>query len=265
MSDTSAALLPKARKSVKSDIVAPSNRNSDIDWNEFDPDAYEAHNYRTLRDDDRQIIGKIRDYFASAGVSEAHGIDVGTGPNLYPALALLPFCDSLELRELSTPNVAWLGRQIKDYDDNWDQFWEVYRHDPRYAQVVDPRARLADVASVRQASVFDLPARAFDVGTMFFLACSLSADIAEFRTAVHCFVRSLRPNAPFAAAFMEESEGYPAGDAWFPAVGIHSEEVSESLASVAYDIRIDRITAGGTPLRDGYSGAMLIAVGRTAG
>ena len=159
-----------------------------------------------------------------------------------------------------------LAQQIQRFDENWDVFWDVYRENPAYASVTDPRVRLAQIAKVRQFDLFKLPERRWDLGTMFFVACSLSSDIQEFRRATHRFVRSLKPGSPFAAAFMEGSAGYPVGDAHFPAVGIRADDVAESLAFVAYDdVVITRITSGDDPLRDGYSGGMILAVGRAAG
>src|SRR5215813_2214758 len=90
--------------------------NGEVDWSAFDSEAYFAHNYRTLRDDDREIMKIVRDWFVTAAIGpEAVGVDVGTGTNLYPALAMLPFCSRLELRELSPPNVAWLKKQIASF------------------------------------------------------------------------------------------------------------------------------------------------------
>jgi hypothetical protein len=266
MSDTSTTLLLKARETVKSDTVSPSRLNSDVDWNDFDPEAYRDHNYLTLRDDDHQIMVKIREFFADAGLANARGVDVGAGANLYPSLAMLPFCRQLDLREFSTPNVVWLSKQVKGFDDTWDAFWSVYQKNPAYAAVENPRATLAAIASVKRSNIFELPKRTWDLGTMFFVACSLSTDMQEFHLATRRFVRSLKRGAPFAAAFMEGSIGYPVADARFPAVGISTKEVAESLAPVAYDdVFIERITSGDNPLRDGYSGGMILAVGRAAG
>jgi NNMT/PNMT/TEMT family len=266
MVDTLMASLPNAPETVKLDTVPPDPLNSDVDWDTFDPEAYRNHNYLTLRDDDHQIMVKIRDFFAAAEVTNARGVDVGAGANLYPSLAMLPFCRTLDLREFSAPNVAWLARQIERFDDKWDAFWSVYQENPAYALMGDPRGRLAQIASVRQFDLFKLPERRWELGTMFFVACSLSSDIQEFHRATHRFVRSLKPGSPFAAAFMEGSDGYPVGDARFPAVGIRAQDVAESLASVAYDdVVITRITSGDDPLRDGYSGGMILAMGRAAG
>jgi hypothetical protein len=265
MIDTSTALLPKAINSVISDTVSPSHLNSDVDWDTFDPEAYRNHNYLTLRDDDRQIMERIREFFAGANVTNARGVDVGAGANLYPSLAMLPFCRRLDLREFAAPNVAWLNGQVKHFDDKWDDFWAVFAKIPAYAEISDPRATLAAVASVRKANLFRLPRATWDLGTMFFVACSMSTEIQEFHLATRRFVRSLKGGAPFAAAFMEGSNGYPVGDALFPAVGIRKQEVEESLAPVAYDVDITRITSGDDPLRDGYSGGMILAMGRSTG
>jgi NNMT/PNMT/TEMT family protein len=237
--------------------------NGDFDWDSFDSNWYRDHNYRSLRDDDQQIIEIVRDYFSAAGVTHARGVDVGSGANLYPALAMLPFCRRLDLREVSASNVAWLKGQLDAFDGCWDAFWSIFQEEPEYAALSDPRATLAAITVVEQASVFDLPIAEWDLGTMFFVACSISTDLREFHRAVHCFTRSLKPDSPFATAFMEKSEGYFVGDIWFPAVAIEAQDVVDALAPVAYDVRVDRIHTG-TPLRDGYGG-MLLATGRVAG
>lgn len=274
MGDTPAAALLTAGSmdlSQSGDTSSPSPRsannhadvnNSDVDWDAFDPEWYLDHNYRSLRDDDQQIIELVRDFFGAANAG-GRGLDVGSGSNLYPAFAMLPFCDQIDLREYSAANVKWLDRQIASFGENWDDFWALFQKHPAYGTVPDPRAALRRVAAAQQASVFDLPRAQWNIGTMFFVACSLSTDLGEFEQAVHCFVRALVPDAPFAAAFMVKSEGYPVGDTWFPAVAIGSEEVKRCLAPVAYDVRVEPIDTG-SPLRDGYGG-MILALGRATG
>ncbi|CAM5649016.1 hypothetical protein SANTM175S_10556 [Streptomyces antimycoticus] len=54
-------------------------------------------------------------------------------------------------------------------------------------------------------SLFDLcsGAERWDLGTMFFVAESITTSLDEFRRGVGCFMSALNPGAPFAAAFME--------------------------------------------------------------
>lgn len=242
------------------DASSPAS-NDQFDWDHFDSEAYSDHNYREVRDDDREIMKIVRDFFADAGVADgARGLDVGAGANLYPSLAMLPFCSRIDLWEFGASNVAWLTRQTAAFTPNWDEFWDVYRERRPYADLADPRAALADRAEVRQGSIFDLPAARWDLGTMFFVACSLSTDLAEFRRAVHAFVGALKPGAPFASAFMAKSQGYFVGDDWFPAVAIDEAEVARTLAPVATGVRLAPIDIG-EPIRDGYSG-MIVATGR---
>lgn len=260
--------LPKvARSATNESILGTVNNspslNSDYDWDAFDSGWYSDHNYATLRFDDRQIVEVIRDFFASAGVIDGRGVDVGPGANLYPSLAMLPFCRRLDLLEYSASNVVWLKGQVAGFDEGWENFWAVYRENPAYAALADPNAALAQAAEVRQASVFELPKREWDMGTMFFVACSLSTEIAEFRRAVRCFVESLKPGGPFAAAFMVKSTGYKVGETWFPAVPIDPVEAARSLESIAYNVRVHEIETD-SPLRDGYEG-MILATGWAAG
>jgi hypothetical protein len=97
---------------------------------------------------------------------------------------------------------------------------------------------------------------------MFFVACSISPDLTEFERAVHAFVSALTPDAPFAAGFMVESEGYWVGERFFPAVRVTNDHIRSALAGVAYDVHIADIDTD-APLRQGYGG-MSLATGRAS-
>jgi hypothetical protein len=86
--------------------------------------------------------------------------------------------------------------------------------------------------------------------------------MAEFEKAVHCFVGSLKRNAPFAAAFMAQSDGYTVGDTWFPAVAVGPVEVEQCLKTVAHHVHVEKIKTS-SPLRDNVG--MIVATGRAAG
>ncbi|MFE9201274.1 SCO2525 family SAM-dependent methyltransferase [Micromonospora sp. NPDC007230] len=237
--------------------------NSDVEWDNFDSHAYLRHNYSALRADDREILCRTRDFFADAGLSDVRCVDVGSGANLYPALSLLPFARAMDLCEWSASNVGWLRTQIDGYDELWDPYWQVCAEHPAYSALADPRGRLAQVGRVRQTSVFDLPRRTWDAGTMFFVACSISADRAEFQHAVGRFLSALQPGSPFAVAFMLGSRGYHVGQRWFPAVELQRVDVVASIAAGAYDLNVHEVPPT-PPLRDGYL-SMLLATGRTHG
>jgi hypothetical protein len=237
-------------------------RNAELPWDEFDPDSYFRHNYRDLRDDDRTILEGVRDFFAAmAPDGPVHGLDVGTGPNLYPVLAMLPWCDTITLMEHSAPNIAWLRDEVRSYSPSWDEFWDLLLREPRYRIVADPRAALAERVIIQQGSVFQLPAGQWDIGTMFFVACSISAHHAEFEQAVGRFLGALRPGALFAMAYMEGSLGYDVGSRRFPAVSINVADVQKCLENRTNDLVINRIDIGPNLLREGYTG-MLLALGR---
>ncbi len=263
--------LPPAPKPPKIDTVQLRTtkaviRNGDLDWDVFKPRPYHAHNYLKLRDDDQQIVETTRDFFAASGLGTgAHGVDVGTGANLYPALAMLPFCGQIDLVERSGANVRWLRRQRawwQRFDRRWTPFWRLYTRSPQYGAYDATHHYRADFSrktTVQQSSVFDLPHATWDVGTMFFVACSISTELADFNTAVARFVRSLKNGAPFAIAFMTGSTGYDVGGEWFPAVELGVDNVERALASVAGDFTIHKIDSH-DPLRPGVG--MLLATGR---
>ncbi|MGN9912495.1 SCO2525 family SAM-dependent methyltransferase [Phytohabitans sp. LJ34] len=262
--------------------------NSEAPWDEFDADAYWENNYSTLRDDDEDILKRVAAYFAAnppvgarlgpvtrlwhrlrrrpAPVT-AVGLDVGPGTNLYPALAMLPYCRRITLWEYSAANVRWLRRELRSFRSTWDVFWKHAIRTRRPSGgagpvpvVDDPRSALTRRVDVHKGSIFDLPKARFDVGTMFFVAESLTTDQREFEQATRAFLTSLKPGAPFAAAFMEGSVGYQVGACHFPAVPVTIGQVKEFLTGLAPDLELHQVLSE-KPLREGYHGTMILALG----
>lgn len=243
---------------------ASTELNRDFPWNQFASGWYHNHNYKVLRDDDREIIEAVRDFFATLDASSYRdGVDVGTGTNLYPALTMLPLCDKITLYEYSTSNVAWLEHEVQSYSSSWDAFWELLIKEPFYRSVDSPRKMLAAKAHVVPGSIFDMPESSWDIGTMFFTAESISPALSEFQAALGSFIRSLRPGAPFAAAFMENSLGYSVDSCRFPAVAIMAKDVENFLAGYTKNLKTYRVGLTSNPLRPGYGG-MILATGKVA-
>jgi hypothetical protein len=249
-------------------LEAELTSNADCPWDEFDPDWYVEKNYGTLRDDDQQILTLVRDFFSEVvtGQRRGRGIDLGAGANLYPALTMLPFCTEVTLAERGASNRQWLRDQVTrptGYGPSWDPFWVELTAARPYQAVRDPRAALRERARIQFGDVFKLGRRQWDLGTMFFVAESLSAREREFKQATHHFVNSLRIGAPFAAAFMKDSRGYTVGSHRFPAVAVNEVDVEHCLSAVAKVSKIVPIRMF-TPLREGYGG-MILALGTAAG
>lgn len=244
--------------------------NSQHPWDDFDSGFYYDHNYRDLRQDDQKILKAVRDFLSELRRDgqlgdELHGLDVGSGANLYPTFTMLPLCKTITMWEYAASNVEWLQGQITKLDQSWKIFWDLLARDPLYGTVKNPQRALAERAKVVKGSIFELPTEEWDIGTMFFVAESLTAEIREFETATRHFLQALRPGAPFAAAFMENSTGYMVGDHRFPAVAISQSDVTKCLAGHCIgEARVERIELDNKPLREGYSG-MILAMGKSSG
>jgi hypothetical protein len=253
----------QGRDAVADDTTVHTGKgNAAYPWDSFDPEVYINNNYAELRDDDRRILQVIRDYFAGAldpTRPVEKGVDVGAGANLYPMLAMLPFCRKIVLWEYGRSNVAWLQREIKGWSRRWEEFWAVLRTRRAYREV-DPNQLVRDRVTVHWGNLFHLRPRQFDLGTMFFVAESISEQEREFQAAVRRFIGSLRPGAPFATAFMQDSSGYYVGRIRFPAVPVSEADVKELLEPLADDVSIFPVRSE-KPLRDGYHG-MILALGK---
>jgi len=234
--------------------------NADCPWDEFDSNWYVKHNYHVLRQDDRAIIHDLAEYFAGkASGRKWHGIDVGSGTNLYPALAMLPLTESITLWEHSAANVRWLEHGVRPYSQSWDQYWDALCTDETvYQRVRRPRSLLPVMTKIEQASIYELPVAMWDIGTMFFVAESITGIRREFELATRKFLQSLKPGAPFAAAFMRNSAGYAVGDFRFPAVAVTESDIRRVLSRYTADLRVRPIPS--SDLRHGYDG-MILALG----
>jgi len=235
--------------------------NADIEWDRFDSEAYFDHNYGHLRNDDRTIIKIVGDFFvrATKGAMVGDAIDVGAGTNLYPALTMLPYSSHVTLLERAHTNRLWLLRELDGPRKSWLDFWYEAAHGRSpYDPISDPLDVLHQRAKAVRGNVFALEEERYDIGTMFFVAESITTRTSEFRRAVRQFVRSLRKGAPFAAAFMRNSSGYYVGGQRFPACSIEEKDLVVALAPVARNVHISVVESD--DLREGYCG-MMVATG----
>jgi NNMT/PNMT/TEMT family len=258
------------------DVDANVIRNADAPWNIFSSYDYWHRNYRQLQIEDQEIIRRVSDFLASALAGRPpvrRAIDVGTGTNLYPALLMLPWTKQILLADFSKSNVDWLHHQLADSASPWpwDCFWQEMQDAQGYSDVDRPRERLRDAcagqqgyAGIEQLSVFDLPKARWELGTMFFVAESITEDPAEYREAVASFVGALTPGAPFAAAFMAGSDGCPVDGTHFPAVPIKPEDVERHLSALGARETSVNLLETSHRVRDGYAG-MIVATGFASG
>ena len=252
--------------------VAAHVHNADVQWNRFSPEDYWQRNYLELQAEDQEIIRLVSQFFIAAFAGRPHarlGIDVGSGTNIYPALLMLPWTEQILLTDFSASNVRWLRRQLADDSAKWtwQPFWDELQEREGYAKIEEPRQQLREAcrgqaghAGIEPGSVFSLPTARWDLGTMFFVAESITEDPAEFRAALARFAGALKPGAPFATAFMAGSHGYPVADRHFPALPITTDDVRRHFNELgASDLSVELLETKHR-VRDGYEG-MIVATG----
>ena len=215
----------------------PSIRNDAAAWSDFDADEYWKINYASVLPEDAEIIqcaSKFLIEACGAGSGFKRAVDVGAGANLYPALLMLPWAEHIVFTEYASPNIRWLRENLADVPGEWrwQPFWNLLASLPCYRTVEQPRRRLAAVHEIRTISIFDLPPRTWDLGSMFFVADGMTTDEAEFESAVRSFLNALLPGAPFIMAFMEGSDGYDVRGVSFPAVRVTPTSLDALLASL---------------------------------
>ena len=247
----------------------PTIRNGAVRWSDFDADEYYKINYVKVLPEDAEIIE-----WASKFLIEACGppsqlkraVDVGAGTNLYPSLLMIPWAKHIVLTEYAPDNIDWLRRNLADAPGGWpwQPFWNLLADLPGYRSVEDPRRRLATAHEIRLESIFNLPERTWDLGSMFFVADGMTTDQAEFEAAVRTFLAALLPGSPFLMAFMEGSRGYDVHGTRFPSVRVTPRSLDALLADLPVTgTSVLRTDNSAQPLRPGYD-AMLLVTGFVA-
>lgn len=155
--------------------------NADL-WNKFDPYAYIRDNYATIHDEDREIIHRLVQFYASVGKLEL-ALDVGTGSNLYPIMLLLPYVQKVYCVEYSQKNVHYLKDQLHSLDKNWYAFWELIKNDSPEHQI-DLLKNLKKKLLIRQGDMYDLSNNTYDIASMFFCAESITVGMNNFKRRV---------------------------------------------------------------------------------
>ena len=244
----------------------PSIRNEAVAWSDFDADEYWKINYASVLPEDAEIMQCASKFLIEACGPSARTkrvVDVGAGTNLYPALLMLPWVVRIVITEYASSNIGWLSEHLADVPGewHWQPFWDLVAELPCYRAVDDPRRRLAAACEVRTLSIFDLPARAWDLGSMFFVADGMSTVEAEFEGAVRAFLNALVPGSPFLMAFMEGSTGYDVHDVRYPAVRVTPRSLDGLLAELPVTgTSVLRTDNSVKRLRPGYD-AMLLVTG----
>lgn len=257
-------------------MVNAALRNAEAPWDDFSPQAYWRHNYLEPQPEDLEIIERVSDFFARAFADRGRArraIDVGSGANLYPALLMLPWTDQILLSDLSASNVSWLRDSVFGDDSAWDwqPFWGELGGREGYNQIGDPRKKLQvacnaepGLAGIEQVSVFKLRHAQWQLGTMFFVAESMTQDAREFGAALTCFIGALTPGAPFAATFMRGSTGYPVDGIPYPALPITLDDVARHFTDLGVKDLTVELNRTEDRVRPGYTG-MIVATGFAGG
>jgi hypothetical protein len=240
--------------------------NAVVAWSDFDADEYWKNNFSSVLPEDAEIIEYASKFLITACETPRRfkaAVDVGAGANLYPGLLMLPWAERIIFTDYASDNIRWLNENLPDGDGEWEwqPFWQKVAHQPCYQDIKDPRSRLAAVHEVRSLSIFDLPARTWDLGSMFFVADGMTEDREEFEAGVRAFLGALIPGSPFFMAFMEGSTGYDVHGVKFPSVKITHDSLEDLLNRLPVtETGVLRTDNSIQALRPGYD-AMLLVTG----
>lgn len=225
-------------------------------WTKFGTSKYLSGNYSQVHDEDKQII-EICVKFLAKKKHVSHAMEVGTGPNLYPAILFAPHVSKLDLIEYSENNLDYLYKNIGDTGRDWHKY-QVYmsKFDKEYKH--DITKSIKRKSNIKKGSVYKLPANKYDLISMFFCAESITGHYPTFARACHSFLRSAKKGGLVIAAFMKQSKGYSVDGIRFPATQITARELETIFMPSMKEVAIVEISKSKHALRAGYEGMLLL-------
>jgi 16S rRNA G527 N7-methylase RsmG len=243
------------------------------DWNQFDPEEYSQRNFgRELLYEDACIIktciAALNNFGIKPGQVQRY-VDIGSGPNLYPAMIMSPFVSddgTISLLDFATSNWTYLNNILAEQGGDskiadWLKFEQLMKSvdEVRYNHVLE---RLLSRARAGFGDIFNMPAETYDAVSSFFVAESITDEFPTFIEATRNLLNSLKNGGIVVAAHMVGSGGWFAGEGTnFPAISLTVPQI-ESAYSILQDFSVTFFTHGLRPAaRDGYSG-MALVVGR---
>lgn len=241
---------------MKSSVLTPRN----VDWDQFDPDAYIGHNYeRVVLPEDQQVISRIIERIDSLGLqphSMQRILNVGHGAvSTVDAVVqnLLQDGGTYDLVEYGKRNITRMHETITKGLAGDKGIWEKFEEFAVDKSPVfkDGLLRAWQHSHVIPGSIYDLPDNTYDAGLTFYCPESITSSISEFEKAVRSFVDSVKKDGLVILAFTRGSEGYATAGGLFPAVSVECSDMHLLLSSQVKHLEVIPIEAPGIRPADG--------------
>lgn len=228
----------------------------DVNWNNFNSSAYIADNYAKIHEEDIQIIKILVRYYDKLPKLQ-NALEIGVGPNLYPLMIMLPYIKKIDCVDISVSNIKYFNQQLKNPNTNWDLFWRLLqRLNQKYKQ--DYKNSLLRKVNIKNKSVYMLKEAKYDLVSTNFCLESITDNSKEFILACNKFIDSARSGGYLIASFMENSRGYEVDGVKFPGYPVNKEKIYNIFYSRVASLMIKRINLAIKPLREGYTGMLVL-------
>lgn len=256
------------------DIYSSINLYSD--WENFEPEEYVLRNYgkQILLEDKRimnVVASALKKKFKKSSLSNF--ADIGTGPNLYPAMLVAPYLQQsaqINMLEYVSANRKYLTDAVSrgsrySQDGIWKKFEEFMVLDSGdvYRGALDIVKKRANIDF---GDIYKLPKDTYDCVTSYFVAESITDSKINFRASIVAMSQSLKSKGVLIVAHMVGSEGYYAGlDTHFPAVNLSVDDLEQAYKDAGLEFTITDISNNThipVKARTGYSGMALVVATR---
>ncbi len=242
------------------------------EWSDFDPYEYAERNYFNngeILSEDKLLIRHAIKALKQLGIkpgSLKRVADVGTGPNLYPAMILSPFVTpnaEIELLEFSTHR-SYLAKLLEETHDQkhaaiWKKF-EEFMIEVGGGIYEGGEKKVKKQAKIQYGNIFDLPENEYDFISSYFVAESIVDSQMPFREAIQSLGKAIKPDGILMVAHVVGSEGWYAGNGThFPAINLTAEQIRQAYLDVDLDIiSTIAVSPDNQGFREGYHGTMLV-------
>jgi len=230
------------------------------DWKNFNPETYIKHNYSNIHQEDKQIIRRLVKFYSQHHLLKL-GLDIGTGPNLYPLILMLPITKKIESIDFNRQNINYLKGQIMKMNRNWKRFFNFIKKIYKQSGI-NLINSLKTKVIIKQGDIYQLAEEKYDLVSMFFCAESITNDYEKFSSVCNKLINSVKINGLIVAAFMENSSQFFVGKIRHKTYLVNIKCLKKIFSPRVKNLKIYKIHKAKIPLRPGYTGILLLTAVR---
>lgn len=207
------------------------------DWRKWNPHSYLKQYYETptIASDERSILRYLLPFLKKQPKPFTRAIEVGCGPTLHHAVALIPFVEELHMADYVQANLKHIQYWLENSPNahNWDTYIrEIIALEHTKETVQDRkkalRQKITTLTKIDLKKKYPLASGAtYPLVASFYCADSIAQTKREWQTYMRHLFHVVAPGGTLILSALHRATGYQVGKHAFPSANITANDMRE--------------------------------------